>query len=295
MNNFLSKFIFIIIILTGISGCKSEIKRTNKKQLVVSILPLKYFAEQIAGKNFEVSVLVPPGSSAENFEPTPREMTDLSKCNMYITTGNFGFDNVLMEKISALNPKLKIIDVSKGIQLINSTNNIHNEKTFINVADPHIWLSPQMAKIIARNIFAGLSSKFPLLKSTFYLNYQNLISDIDSLDKTIKKSLLQYKNRKFIIYHPALAYFARDYGLEQFSMEVDGKEPTPQNLSNLIDLAKKENIHVVFIQKEFDIKMAKAFAQEINGKIIEINVLSPNWLVNMKYITQSLIKSFNSQ
>jgi len=150
-----------------------------------------------------------------------------------------------------------------------------------------------MAKLIAKNVLDGVSLTYPQYVSTFNKNYQRLIVNIDSIDASIQNSLLPYKNKKFIIYHPALAYFARDYGLSQVSMEVEGKEPTTQNLTKLVDIAKKENIHTIFIQKEFDINMAKSFAEEINAKIVEINALSPDWFKNMDAITKSLIKSFN--
>jgi len=293
MKKLIIRIFFLIFLIPCLFGCHNSKRQENTNQITVSILPLKFFAEKIAGNNFHISVLVPPGSSAENFDPTPRDLVDISKSSMYITTGNFGFEKTLADKLLAQNTEIKMIDISKGMPLISSKDHLHDGKFDSNGVDPHIWLSPKMAKLIAKNVLDGVSLTYPQYVSTFNKNYQRLIVNIDSIDASIQNSLLPYKNKKFIIYHPALAYFARDYGLSQVSMEVEGKEPTTQNLTKLVDLAKKENIHTIFIQKEFDINMAKSFAEEINAKIVEINALSPDWFKNMDAITKSLIKSFN--
>jgi zinc transport system substrate-binding protein len=293
MRNLIIRTFFFIFLLPCLFECYNSKRQASSNQITVSVLPLKFFAEKIAGNDFHISVLVPPGSSAENFDPTPRDLVDISKSSMYITTGNFGFEKTLTDKLLTQNAEIKMIDVSKGMQLITNKNHLHNGKICGSGVDPHIWLSPKMAKLMAKNVLDGVSLMYPQYTSTFNKNYQRLIANIDSMDASIQKSLLPYKNKKFIIYHPALAYFARDYGLSQVSMEVEGKEPTTQNLTKLVDLAKKENIHTIFIQKEFDINMAKSFAEEINAKIVEINALSPDWFENMDAITKSLIKSFN--
>ncbi|UCH13443.1 MAG: zinc ABC transporter substrate-binding protein, partial [Bacteroidales bacterium] len=119
-------------------------------------------------------------------------------------------------------------------------------------------------------------------------NYYNFLVELDSLDNYIKKSLSVLDSRKFFIYHPALTYFARDYELQQVPVEQEGKPPSPFHLKQLIKLAKKENIKTIFIQEQFDIENAEVLANEIDGKIIEINPLDENLLNQMKYITSQL-------
>lgn len=271
-------FTLTLLFLLLVGGCQNPAGKTKGKQITVSILPLKYFAESITGKTCTVNVLVPPGQSAENFEPTPGQLQQLSDSKLYFSIGHFGFEQQLNQKITSFNKDLRLINVSENLPLIHSEDCHHEEHSHATNTDPHTWLSAKNGEIIAKNIYNSLLNAFPEEQKTYEANYLKLISAIEKLDSTTSSLLKDCRTKDFLIYHPALGYFARDYGLTQHSMEADGKEPTPNNLKSLIDLAKKEDIHTIFIQKEFDSKYASMLATEINGKIVSVDALSPDWL-----------------
>lgn len=94
-----------------------------------------------------------------------------------------------------------------------------------------------------------------------------------------------------MIFHPNLGYLARDYGLEEISVEYEGKEPPPSRLKYLIDRARKDNIKIIFVQKEYDTKNARAIADEIGARIKIIDPLSEDWESSTLEIIFSLHES----
>jgi len=260
--------------------------------LSVSIQPLKYFVSAIAGNDFTVKVLVPPGQSAENFEPTPGQIQQLSDASVHFSISHFDFEKALNESAKALNPDIKIIDLSKGLCLLQLHEHTHQGHSHSSNADPHIWLSIKNAKIFSKQIYQALCNTFPKKKNIFTSNFNLLISKLDNMDKNAEMQFAGFTHRNFIIYHPALGYFARDYNLIQNAIEADGKEPAPSNLKRLVDLALKDSIHTIFIQKEFDDKYARSIASEINGKIIYVDALSPNWVEMMNKLIMEMKTAF---
>ena len=136
----------------------------------------------------------------------------------------------------------------------------------------------------------GLSEKYPEQKLQFEQNYQALLQKIDSIADRAKQVLDHKKDKIFLIYHPALTYFAADYGMEQISIEDEGKEPNPAHLKKIIDLALEKNIHMIFIQSQFDVNNAESVAKQIGGQIIQIDPLTENWTAEMNRLIDTLDK-----
>ena len=280
------------IILTAIvlmAGCKTGIDVEDKPVITVSILPQKYLVQKIAGDSYKINVMIPPGMGHATYDPSPRQLNDLSKSKAYFMIGHIEFEKVWMKRILSINKSMPVYDLSTGIILISSDHDHANKGDGRAMVDPHIWLSPKALKIISRNIYEALIDITPSDSLLYKQNYSTFIIELDSLDAEMGKSLSQPGNRKFLIYHPALTYLARDYNLQQMPIEYEGKSPSPYYLDQLIILAKKENIRAVFIQEQFDIENAKVLAQEINGKIIKINPLDEDLLNQIMYITDQLV------
>jgi zinc transport system substrate-binding protein len=286
-------------------GCTKS-TTTSKPVISVSILPQKYFVERITGDKFDINVLLPPGMSPHTFEPAPKTLADLSKSAVYFTIGQLEFEKAWLEKFRSVNKNLIISDTSKGVNFIeaggcdhhddhkcgrhheeHNDEHGHDEHDHTGI-DPHIWMSAKEVMIIAKNILDGIV-KIDSENSEFYKsNYDSFIKDLEKLDMQIRTMLSDAVNRKFIIYHPALAYFARDYGFEEISIEIDGKEPSAAQVKNIIDTARAMGIKTVFIQKQFDSRMAESIAKEIGGKVEQLDHLSGDWLNNMIFISRTL-------
>lgn len=265
-----------LLIGTLLSGCFSGTHKSKDKIIFVSIMPLKYFADKIVGNTYKVEVTVPPGAGPETYSPTPKQMILLGQANAYFSVGFLGFEQSWLDNFRSTNPQLQLFPTSKGIDLIRGEENHEGHEHFQGV-DPHIWSSPKEAGQIAKNICAGMVQIDPENGQLFRKNLDLLLKEIDKVDSTVAILVAKAPAKKFIIFHPALAYFARDYGLEQLSIEFEGKVPSPKHLQTIIDAAKTGNIKYVLIQKEFDKENAEIISKETGCKIIQIDPLDYNW------------------
>ncbi len=266
----------------------------KKIKAFVSILPQAYFVERVGGERVDVSVMVGPGQSPATYEPRPKQMAELGKARLYFRIG-VPFENVWMGRISKANPDLKMIDTRCGIKLLsmksyqhgNDQAQRHHTKE---VKDPHIWLSLRLVKIQATNICQALIAEDPSRKGYFEANLRAFLDDLDKLDKEMTEKLRRLSMRKFMVFHPAWAYFARDYGLDQIPVEIEGKQPSAKVLASSIEQAKKEGIKVIFVQKQFSKKSAAAVARAISGRVIQVDPLASDYMTNMRTIAETFAK-----
>lgn len=285
MKNLVYLFIFFI----GLSACKDPKESNGKPTLMVTLEPLRYFTEAIAGDQYKVVSMVPKGSSPETYDPTPQQLVEVDKSEAYLRIGHIGFEQAWMKKLTANSPQLKVFDTSKGVSLIHGKEHHHGDHVHPGGVEPHIWNSCENARMIADNIFTALCSIDSTHRELYQIRLDSLKQTITQTD-SILRELLQKADSTFLIYHPALSYFARDYGLKQISIEEDGKEPSPAQLKALIEICKKENANVIFVQEEFDMRNALLIAGELGVGVVPINPLSYDWQKEMINIARSLTK-----
>lgn len=291
----------ILFVLIIILSCDSDNNSGQKPVITVSILPQKYFVQQVAGDRYDINVMIPPGVSPATYDPSPGNLKQLSRSSAYFRIGTIGFENSWMEKIASVNKAMKVFDLSSGVELI--VNKSHLEKRGHHLEepshhrhniDPHIWMSPKGVKTICHNIYIAMKTIDPGDSLFYKNNYLGFAEEIDSLDTAISESLSGLRHRTFFIYHPALTYFASDYRLEQISIENEGKSPSPMHLKQMINLARKEKIKTILIQEQYDIENARILSKEIQGKIIKINPLDENWRDQILHITNELYTTLRS-
>ena len=287
-------FLFLVILFTMLvlGACQAAgPTQPTQKLLTVSILPQQYFVERIAGDifNVNVNVMVQPGQSPENYEPTPQQMRDVDQSMAYITIGA-PFENNWIEKLKAANPNLRIFDSTEGIVRMPMSVHEHlGDQTGQSLPDsgeldPHIWTSPRLVKMQAQQIAKLLIELDPANTASYENNLNVFIKDIDLLDQELNAELAQVTNRKFMVYHPTWGYFAADYKLEQLAIEIEGTEPSAQELAAIIDEAKADNVKVIFVQPEFNSRSAETIAREIGGKVIPVSSLEIDWLENLRSV-----------
>ncbi|MGV8092760.1 MAG: metal ABC transporter solute-binding protein, Zn/Mn family [Mangrovibacterium sp.] len=277
--------LFFLVMITF--GCTTK-PVTDKMIISVTILPQKYFVEKIAGDLVQVHVLVPPGASPELYSLMPSQMKELSRSAAWMRIGKIGFEEGWIDKIRQSTPRLKIFDTSVHADWIAGEEE-HGEHVHLHGIDPHIWSAPDEVRNIVTETYQALSILLPANKEILKRNYESFMQEIDQLDQDLKDQFVQLKNRKFLIFHPALTYFARRYNLEQIALEVDGKEPSPRYMRSLIEKAKSENIRVILIQKEFDAENARQLAKEIGGEVVQIDPLNEQWDKQLREIAKKII------
>lgn len=283
----------LFVLMMFFVSCGQQQQKTEDSEtpnVLVSILPYKYFVENIAGDLLEVTVLIPPGSSPHAYDPTPRQMAEISRVGIYFYNGNLSFEQSLINKMKDNYPQLELDCLSDGIKLIESKECSDDDRDDHDHhgVDPHTWLSTMNGKIIAKNILRALAQKYPQHKDAFLENYNLLVAEIDMVHFEITEQLTGLSSRKFMIFHPSLSYFAQDYNLQQIPIEFEGKEPSPAQLRASIDMAKQEGLKAVLIQKEFDIENAKIIASEIEGGVVQIDPLFEAWNKNLLDIAEKI-------
>jgi len=269
--------IFAVIIFIIAKSGNTPIDSTDKKiNIMVSILPQVDFVENIGKDKVSVSVMIPPGSSPATYEPKMEQLKKLSDADLYIKIGHIPFEKTQMKRLADLNPKMKITDSSEGIEIYEN--------------DSHIWMSPKLVKIQAENIYLALVEIDSENKDFYEQNKNEYLAKLNSLDFELQNAFSEMQGKKILVFHPAFGYLARDYGFEQIAIEIEGKEPSAENLANIIDLAKKEDIKTIFVQKQFSQKSAEAIATQINGSVVPLDPLAENYVENLKRIGEEMGK-----
>jgi zinc transport system substrate-binding protein len=284
---FRAVFIYVLMLLTS---CSPAGEKDGKPVISVSIIPQQYFIEQLAGDLVNVNVMIPPGASPATYEPTISQLAGLVRSVVYMRIGYIGFEQSWMNRISSVNPQMKIVDLSEGIEGITQEGrDVHDQHGHPhNGPDPHIWMSVANARIISRNILNELLILFPDNKEYLLARFDQFSHSLDSLNRAIVNDLQTLENRNFMIYHPALSYYARDYGLKQFPLEIDGKTPSPAQLRQMTDLAVQNHISIILIQSQFDRKNAELLSKETGAELIQFDPLALHWSEQMRYIAQQL-------
>ena len=267
--------VFAISIFVVLNDKDTSPNNVNGKiNVMVSILPQVDFVENIGKDKVSVETMIPLGFSPAVYEPSIEQLKKLSRADLYIRIGHIPFEKTQMGKLKDLNSKMKVIDSSRGIEIYEQ--------------DPHIWLSPKLVKIQVENIYLALAKIDSENKDFYEKNKNGYIDELDNLDIELKNVFSKMQGKKILVFHPAFGYLARDYGFEQIAIEIDGKEPSAENLANIINIAKKENIKTIFVQKQFSQKSAESIAQQIGGSVVSLDPLAEDYIENLRRIGKKM-------
>lgn len=277
----------IVIALMALFMACGE-NKDKERTISVSILPQRYFVERIAGDYVKVNVMIPPGANPAVSDLSTEQLKALHNSSIYFAVGYLPFELSNLYPFLEKQEEVLLVKQSVGMDLEAGSCNHghdhghdHGDCSHGEGFDPHVWMSPRYAEMMARTMLDVLAAKFPDQKATFEKNFRQFKSEIDSIDREARRIIPEKKNKIFLIYHPALTYFAKDYGMEQISIEDEGKEPNPTHIKEVIDTCRAKGIKIVFIQNQFDVANAKAIAKEIDGEVIAIDPLSPDWKTEM--------------
>jgi zinc transport system substrate-binding protein len=266
---------------------------TGDKIITVSIAPFKYFVKEIAGDDYIINIMVPAGSNPHIYEPFPNQIFELRKSVAYISNGYLGFEMTWLDRFYDTNRTMKKMSLGRNIEPLGSGH--HHEGDHVEGADPHYWVSPKCALIMAESVRDFMCELNPAGKNKYMTNYKVLEERIQELDKKASGLFSGVGRRSFMIFHPNLGYLARDYGLEEISVEFEGKEPPPSRMKGLIDRARADSIKTIFVQREYDTKNANAIAHEIGGKVEIIDPLSENWFDSTTDIINAVYSSLSDR
>lgn len=269
--------IILCALLTTACG-SSNAPADPRPTLTVSIAPLAWLTEAIVGEGVRVEVLIPAGASPETFEPTPRQITAMADSRAVYTVGLIEFERSLTSRTGVATTPL-----CEGVELIGGHyHNGHNHG-----ADPHIWTSPRELRVMASNLHSHLRTIFP--DSTQYdARYAQLDSALVELDRYVASCWAMADRDYFIIYHPALTYYARAYGIEQVAIEQEGREPSARSLTELIERARRDGVKQIFYQRPYPASVVEIAAEGIGAEVVEIDPLAKDIYGMIRSITPQI-------
>ena len=276
----------------------------EKIEVFVSIPPQAYFVQRIGGDLVDVSVLVPPGKSPATYAPSSAQMVKLSRASVLFTVG-VPFEIALIPKIRAMAPTLGIVDTRRGIalrtfedrdevrhhdddshEIIQDHDHDHDHDT--GSIDPHIWMSPMLVKKQAKTMCDSLCELVPTHEAVFRSNLKSFERDLDVLDEKIAGVLLPLRGETLFVFHPVFGYFADDYGLKQLAVERGGKAPKGKDLVSFIQLAREKQVRVIFVQPQFDQRVAAKIASAIQGAVVPLDPLARDYIENLSSMAQAI-------
>lgn len=280
----LSVFSSLLIIL--FSGCSSKENKDDKLKVLVTVPPYRYFVEKIAGDFVDVTSLVSEEMNPHLYEPTPKQISDAYQSALWIRTGE-AFEQRIAKALLHNNPSLRHIDLSQEYLNLHKENDTHCHSGCHHCTDIdlHFWMSPTIAKEQARAIASAL---YEVLKDKQDILKENLLSletELDALHATIASRLKPLAGQSIIVSHPAFGYFCKDFGLVQISIETEGKDPLPRDITKIVEKASHSTARIVLSQIQHSNIGAEAIAKQLELPCASTNPYSSRYEEMLIHLT----------
>lgn len=281
------KKIFCIFAL-AFAACSSSNDAATDHLITVSIPVQAFFIDRLAGDVVDVNVMIPQAAGHSDYNPRPSQMMALAEANSYFAVGDLDFEITWKDRIISANPNILWKELNAGITHIEGHEHGHaEEKAHHHALDPHYFLSPKQAKVMAENYARELKKLLPSRAALIDTSLVALTDSISRIDEQFTR-LTKDRNIAFMIYHPALGYLARDYGMTQLAIEHNGNAPAPSTFIAEIDSARSAHVGVVFVQQGYDMQKAQTAADEIGAKVVSFAPESYDWFETMNIILLAL-------
>ncbi|MBW4632053.1 MAG: zinc ABC transporter substrate-binding protein [Iphinoe sp. HA4291-MV1] len=244
--------------------------QSEKIKVVTTFLPMYMFTKAVAGNTADVEILVPPGTEVHEYQSTPENVRAIATANVLVKNG-LGLEEFLDNTIkNAQNPKLSVIDTSKGIQPLNEISPVEKtsqkeEEHEDAEGNPHVWLDPVLAKQQVANIRDGLIAADSANKATYEANAAAYIKQLDSLNSEFQQTLQKNPSCTFITFHDAFPYLAKRYNLKQVAVvEIPEDQLAPADIQNAVKAVKKYKVKALFSEPGVDNKLLTSLSKDLN-------------------------------
>jgi ABC-type Zn uptake system ZnuABC Zn-binding protein ZnuA len=289
--------LFILVLLGGCGG--TPVPGIDKVKVAVSIAPLADLAQQVGDEYVTVTTLVPPAASPHTYEPRPAQVKEVAEANVLALIG-LGFEFWAEDVIeSAANPDLMVVYTSEGIKVIHDEDATRNAQHA--TGNPHVWLDPQNAMVQVGHIRDALIEVDPVHKAEYEANAEAYLAQLEAVDKEIAAQVATWSHQDFIAFHPSWVYFAQRYGLTQAAVveRTPGKEPSPAELAEIIETARRIEARVIFAEPQFSPKAAETIAAESGAQVLFLNPLGgsegpASYLDMMRYNVAQMEKAMKN-
>ncbi|GMK45500.1 ABC transporter substrate-binding protein [Paenibacillus glycanilyticus] len=282
MRSFKHMSVLLIVMTVLLSACGANSGKTlveGKTNVVTSFYPLYYLASEIGGDNVNVVNLIPAGVEPHDWTPKSQDLTIASKAQLFLYNGA-GLEGWTDDFLKGLpkNGGLITAEMSKGIALIHGNpeeeeGHDHGDHDHDLDVDPHTWVSPKSAMVMAANVEDSLIQADPAHKEAFEANYQTLVGKLEALNEEFESKLAAAPHKSIVVSHQAFGYLARDYGLTQIAITglSPDAEPRAQDLLKVAKFVKSQGIKYIYFEEMVSPDLAKTIASETHTKLLVLN------------------------
>ena len=268
---------------------------TNRPLVCVGLPPQRWLVRQVAGDRVDVGVLLAPGQNPHTFEPTARQVRELTRADLYLTIG-FPFERTVIARVRQIAPRWKSADVAAGVPRrrgegadAQTRGDEHGDGDAADGADPHVWLAPSNMALVASNTVAALAALDPAGAAAYAAGLERLRGTLGALDADLRRELAPAAGRVLLAYHPSWGYFCDAYGLRQVAIEAEGRPPTARQLAAILDLARQEKVAAVFTEPAYDPRPAEILARQVGARAVRLDPLAEEWDTNLRVVARAIL------
>lgn len=283
----------IVALCMLLISCSDATKKSDKNTITVSLPVQEFFIKALADTAVNVNVMIPVTAGHSTYTPLPSQLRELSNSAMYLAIGTLDFEIAWKERLCSIRSGLQWERTDEGIEACygthshgEETEHDHNGHKELETMDPHYWLSPIQAKKMVENTANAITQHCGLTEGELAERVNTVNQKLDEFDIQLK----QCNAKAFMIYHPALTYIARDYGMAQLTIEQEGKSISPREYAEQIEKAKQLGVKVIFCQQGYDTDRVRGAANDIGAEIVEIQPESGDYMHQMSTIISALRK-----
>ncbi len=266
----------LLLLITGIM-------RAAPLQISVSLPPLQTIVEQLGGTRVQVHTLVQPGADPHHFQPTPRDISQLARSDLYIAAG-LPFEHIWLPRLRATYPGPVIIPPP-------TETDQHDHGHSTEHPDPHFWTDPNQMRSFAKHISERLAQLDPRQAAAYQQRYATLARQLRALDQTIRTLLQPVRQHRFLVWHPAWGHFAAAYGLTQIALQDAGKQPGPKSLVHLRRQAQAQQIRVILMQPQIQRRLVQQMAADMQMQLIGADPLAADYAPGLLRLAQALAQA----
>jgi zinc transport system substrate-binding protein len=265
----------------------------------VALPPQRWLTQKLAGERVVINLLLQPGQNPHTFEPTARQVAELTRADLFFTLG-LPFERTIAAKARAVRPRLTVCDMAAGVprRALGAAEGHQHDGAAPGArdddddcragGDPHVWLAPSAMLQMASNTVAALAARDPDGRAFYAARLARLTAEITALDQELRAALAPARGGLLLSYHPSWGYFADAYGLRQAAIEAEGRPPSARQLARLIETALGANVRLVLTEPAYDPKPARTVAQQIGAELVVADPLAEAWDANLRALAARL-------
>lgn len=304
--------------LLGASGCRPRSESSapsDRLAVLAAVDPIAYLIERIGGDRVDVFVLTPQGKDPESFAPTPGALRAVASSRLFFRVG-LPIEERFAQNIASIAPNAETIDLRVNLELLADPHehehahadgehdvahededggeheNEHEREREAEALDAHVWTGPANVRVMIEAIVGALSQADPAHADEFAAAAKEFDAELAALQEEVIAKVKPYQGAAFVVFHPAYGYYAREFGLQQRAVELEGRTPRPRDLLALIDEVKKSGVKKLIVQPEFNRSSAQAIADSVGAELVDHSPLQKDYFANIRSLTDAIVGSF---